>query len=428
MKTIAYGKLGRVIEIDPARWGEVGGDNEPAALLLTLADRNPDVQWLVVGRNRGWVPPRPNITNMWREGWHDELKFMKGASQADRVARYDEVTMPTFERLDGVVLWLGQHGTSNTPIPTVDDRDKLTHPQESFLNYSGFLLRGINRWRKQRPRSREEIWLLPDVRNYLKGRDLKWPRAQSILSQFCWDRQQWVERYEDPRSPSELGYGEDLVLHVVDGKWLVRDKYTYDGLELTSVPPSKITPGFEDRRYDFGVIANEARNYGMRPELMRVNTMLEYAMPAEPSYFYGTWSEEGQTRLGARIDPLPYEGIFPLMEETKTTITTPTSGSGWPTLKTWEAFRSGTICFMHPLYDTQDHILPLDDPDEEVHWLRSWLRCTSAADFRTKVKAVCSSRTTYEWLAGAQYRLLARRVKEQRCVTEIERRLGIARQ
>lgn len=429
-KRVGYGKLGRVIEIDPAKWGESGGDNEPPYLLEQLAKRNPDVEWIVVGKNSGWKPILPNVTNPWQE-WRKEARSPAKASLQDRVDRLDSITGPTFDTLDGMVYWLGQHGTSNSPIPKVDDRSVVTSPQVSFVEYVSFIARGINRWRNVDPLKREEVWLLPDARNYLKSRDLAWPRRHSVLCQFDWTRDEWNERYGDTRTPQEHGFAmHHARSEGVGERWRTTDTYMGSGLELVGIPRgfgAETPAGWEDRDHDFGILINEARNYGMRPELTRLHAMEHYVRPLNPSWVHGTWSVGSLNKLGMTINPIPYNQIFNMMQTTKCTFTTPSSGSGWATAKPWESFATGIICFMHPAYDTQDHILyPAGAPPlDEMHHLHKWLRVKNPEDLARKVKAVTTSRSTYEWLAKTQYDHFRRELERQRCVTTIERRLGL---
>jgi hypothetical protein len=393
---VGYGKIGRVLEVNPSKWGESGGDNEPAALLLTLAERHPEVTWVVVGRNSGWVPPLPNIENPW-QSWQKEVKFPKGKNPTvtDHVMRLDSVTMPT-------------------------------NPQISFVHYSSFLLRGINAWRRMDPIAREEVWLLPDPRNYIKGRDLKWPRRHPILCQFDWSRNEWCERYGDPRTPEECGFEAEFV----EGKWRAPDVYVGSGLELVGIPEKEAYEPqvpWEEREHDFGILINENRNYGMRPEMTRLHIMQHYVKPLHPSWVNGTWSKASNDSLGLRIAPLEYWQIFPKLRHTKSTFTTPASGSRYATAKPWECFATGTICFFHPKYDTQGHIIPtlVNADDGEVGHLAKWLRAKDPDDLEKKVKAVSSSREVYDWLAGSQLHLLHRELNAQRCVTTIEKRLGL---
>lgn len=429
-KKIGYGKLGRVIEMDPAKWGESGGDNEPPYLLTQLAERHPDVEWVVVGKNSGWQPKLPNVTNPWQE-WRAEVRSPAKATAEERVARLDRVTGPTFDELDGMVYWLGQHGTSNSPIPRVDNRKYVTSPQISFVEYVSFIARGINRWRSVDPLNREEVWLLPDARNYLKSRDLAWPRRHPVLCQFDWTRDEWNERYGDTRTPQEYGFNS---LHAraegMGERWRTTDTYMGSGLELVGIPRGfgeEAPAGWEDRDHDFGILINEARNYGMRPELTRLHAMEHYVRPLAPSWVHGTWTKDSLTKLNTDIKPIPYNQIFNLMQTTKCTFTTPSSGSGWATAKPWESFATGIICFFHPAYDTQDHILlPKGDSySDDMFNLHKWLRVKDPSDLARKVKAVTTSRSTYEWLARVQYEHFKRELERQRCVTTIERRLSL---
>lgn len=437
-KRIGYGKLGRVIDMEPANWGECGGDNEPPALLMTLAKRHPDVDWIMLARNKGWTPPLPNIINPWIE-WAPYIR--KANSQLyrvqdqsvktynDTISFFDELTGETYENLAGAVLWLGQHGTSNSPIPKVKNRAEFTKAQISQVHYSGHIIRGVNRWRSEDPVKREEVWLLPDVRNYLKARDLAWPRQYPILSQFNWTRTQECERYGDPRLPSFYGFDNRAMLADEENtKWRSHDKYVGSGLELVGIPTDLgAYPGWEERDIEFGILINEARNYGMKPEMTRLHAMQHYVKPLAPEWVHGTWSVPSKAKLDMDIRPIAYDDIFKKMQRTKSTFTTPSSGSEWATAKPWESFATGIICFFHPSYDTQQHILKPDGEftSDEHRSLYGWLRVKNPEQLAKRVKAVSESREVYTWLANAQRNHLLTEFRRQRCVTTIEKRLGL---
>lgn len=430
---VGYGKVSRVVEMDPQKWGESGGDNEPPTLLLTLAQRHPDVEWVVTSANSGWAPPLPNITNPWLE-WRPELKFKGTDDSFARVRRYDAVTGPTYDSLDGVVMWMGQHGTTNSPLPKKEDRRIHTDPQISFVSYASHILRGISRWRNPNPLEREEVWLLADARNYIKCRDLKWPRRHPVLTQYNFERGENLERYGDPRDPEDYGFDPREVKWAWPGVWRTWDRYVASGLEIVGVPPeyAEAQPApWEERTDDFGMLINEARGYGLRPELTRLHAMKHYVDPIGPSWTYGTWTAKALAELGYDIKPIPYPQIFPLMQRTKATFTTPSSGSHWATAKPWESFATGVVCFFHPLYDTQDHILFPDGRDaasDEVRHLHKWLRVKDPEDLATKVRAVATSRGAWEWLTDVQWRHFRSELARQRCVTMIEERLGLCKQ
>ena len=88
----------------------------------------------------------------------------------------------------------------------------------------------------------------------------------------------------------------------------------------------------------------------------------------------------------------PWEEYFPKLHSVRTTLTTPSSGSGWATAKPWEAFAAGTVCFFHPAYDTQNHIL--GDADA---WLQDWLRVPTATELWKRVERLNSPDGYYEW-------------------------------
>lgn len=437
---VGYGKVCRVVEVEPAKWGESGGDNEPPALLRTLATRHPDVEWVVTARNSGWTPPLPNIVNPWIE-WNAEVrKHSKRIYRNDdqtaetlnwTVEMYRELTGQTLVDVDGYVLWMGQHGTSNSPLPSKKDQRVYTKPQISAVHYGGYQLRGLNSWRDHDPLNREEVWLISDPRNHIKCRDLKWPRRQPILAQFKFARGENLERYGDARDPVDCGFDPDVVSWAWPGVWRTYDHYAASGLELVGVPSSlgdHAPPGWNERDHDFGILINEVRNYGLRHEVTRLHAVQRYVNPLNPSWIHGTWSAASLTTLGYDIKPIPYTEIFTLMQRTKSTFTTPSSGSAWATVKPWESFATGVVCFFHPLYDTQDSIIFPDGEDaasDELRHLHAWLRVKNPEDLERKVKAVASSRDTYAWLARVQWDHYRAELARQRCVTSIERRLGL---
>jgi hypothetical protein len=96
-----------------------------------------------------------------------------------------------------------------------------------------------------------------------------------------------------------------------------------------------------------------------------------------------------------------------VVQRWKTTLTTPASGSGWATAKPWEAFQNGTVCFFHPKYDTQNHILKDASPA-----LNEWLRVRDAVHFRKLVEYVNQNREVWEWIVNEQYEYFVRKFNE----------------
>jgi hypothetical protein len=402
--------------------GNLGGDVEMVAVVKELALRHPDDTFILVGRNSGENPADvglpDNVVNQWwhsglnpgwdkRGNWKGRLDLaiaedgdIKGqvltSERQLRLAKlFDEITFPIFEQLDAMVMWVGQHGTSNTPIPKVGDPTELTKPQDWCAWYSGFMLRGINHWRDTRgPWEYEEICLNADARNRHKMRDMKWPLRHPILAQFKSEKPLKHHRYGDTSVPD----GQWSVHARLDAPqtWISTVHDTYARLEVNGLRPG--TPFGDLISYDdnwnrpgqFGLFINEARAIGIRPELQRKTILRDWVLPLDPHFIHGTWSKESGYDW---IRPAPWDGYYPKLHSVRTTLTTPSSGSGWATAKPWEAFAAGTVCFFHPAYDSQNHILHDANPA-----LWDWLRVRSVEELAFRVDHLNSRSGANDWL------------------------------
>lgn len=391
---IGYGKLGRSMPLTLEKCGSLGGDVEMVAIVKQLAEAHPDDTFFLLGRNSGEDSRKiiaPNVCNPWLElGWSELLRdgikrarSSKGGLTVEDELRvrdlFDDITSEAFTMCNAHVWWVGQHGTSNYPIPRVDDRTKLTKPQDWSIYYAGFILRGINAWRDQDPWQNEEIWLNADPRNYHKMRDLKWPLLKPVLAQFDYQRGNKNERYGETEGRGKWGVSG------TPDVWESIVKSVYSRLEINGLAPG--TP-FGDLleaigvktvmsgRKRFGLFINEARAY-VNESLTRKTALRDWVLPANPDFIHGTWSKESQAELGITIEPAPWSAYIPTLQSVRYTMTTPSSGSGWATTKPWEAFAAGTICFFHPKYDTQDHILRDATPG-----MRLWLRPRSPREMQ----------------------------------------------
>lgn len=437
-----------------AKWGVVGGDDEPPLLLKTLAERHPEHEFVIVGRNSNERPEDvdlpANVTNPWVELAPRVKAALAGRDQPQRIVDddlahvlrvFDDLVTPLFTDLDGLIVWCGQHGTSNSPMPKIGagyDDLPWTQPQKSFTLYVSYVVRGINAFRERDPLKYEEIWLVPDPRNYPKPRDLKWPQRLPILAQFNYDRNEKHERYRDWRTPAECGF--EATVDESGHVWNATQRYVYSGLELCGVLPEHIDGWFDstwEGRRHFGLFINEARAYVKRN---RLDAMVEYVLPLEPEFVHGKWSKESIDVLrewGYDVQPAPAEVYYDVLRSVRSTFTTPSSGSGWATTKPWQAFAVGTVCFFHPEYDTQGHVVPtVEQADndaycsaagisDDVRQLARWLRVRNPNDLEKRVKHLNENRDAWLWLVTQQRALYDARCAELRHVKMIERRLGL---
>lgn len=441
---IGYGKIGRSMSLTLNGCGSVGGDHEPLAVLIQLANEHPSDIFYVLGRNSGEAIENsdlplnvrnPWVESHWSERLRDEIKRIvpkgqTGGMTVDQQIQlrdfFTNMTEQAFTMMDAHIWWVGQHGSTNSPIPMISDRTLLTKPQDWCTYYASFIFTGLNTWQDEDTEyvdndlpKREPVYLNADPRNRHKMRDIKWPLKQPVLTQFNFTNVLKHERYGDP------GDNGDVWQSTVTNK--------YSRLELCSLIPG--TPSgdlvtFSDtweNRNHFGLFINEARAIGIRPELTRLNIMHHWVMPLEPSFIHGEWSAASSAELQGRWNIQPITPIKPaqwkqdyyrLLHSVRCTFTTPTSGSGWATTKPWEAFGAGTVCFFHKNYDSQDNILK--DADPELH---RWLRVDTPAQLRTRVAHLDTHREDWLWLVHAQRAHFNAAIKEQRYMQMIKNRV-----
>jgi hypothetical protein len=447
-KRIGYAKLGRSMPLTLAKCGNLGGDVEGIGLLMDLARRHPDDTFIIVGRNSGEHASRVgfplNVINIWCpccSGIGVALKErilaagIKGlplTSERQLILAkiFDDLTLNVFTTLDGMVMWIGQHGTSNTPIPMVNDPTTLTKPQDWCAWYAGFLLRGINAWRDQDPWHNEEVNLNADPRNRHKMRDLKWPLRHPVLAQHNGQKALKHHRYGDPEYFHTWDRtAADERFHVVrrdnEDTWVSTVYDVYARLEVNGLMPG--TPfgdlisfdGEWGGRMNFGLFINETRK-DVRAGTRRIDVVRDWVLPLDPWFIHGTWSQASLDELSITIRPAPWGEYFTKLHSVLCTLTTPASGTGWATAKPWEAFAAGTVCFFHPLYDTQDNILA-DAPSA----LKDWLRVRSPEELAVRVAHLSTraGRGDWTWLVDAQRAHFDRAVAEARHLTMIEERI-----
>lgn len=416
---IAYGKLGRSWKLDPTKGTATGGDVDVVRCLHTLSRALPNDEFVLVGKNSGEDPKDAgypaNVTNPWATDLAAKTKAdmavirknEKNAQERSRrlVDYYAEHVVPVlFEGVDRIIMWLGQHGTTNMVLPMVDDRTKFTQPQDSFVNYASFLFLGINKWKESNP-DKDVIYLCPDPRNYFKMRDLKEPLIDPVLAQFNETRPLKHERYGDTTQPPS----RDIVWDDNGGLWVSEQKFIYSALELTALPKPENAVLSDDfnKRYDFGMLVNENRAYVKNN---RSDVISEWALKNWPEMeIFGKWSDKGMEALGRTIRPAPYEFVPSVLQRWRCTLTTPASGSGWATAKPWECFAHGTVCFFHPEYDKQGHILPHWDENgefisEDQKFLSKWLRVTSPDQLKRRVDYLCNNEEVWRNLIETQRR------------------------
>ena len=428
-KLIGYGKLGRSMPLTLEQCGNLGGDVEMVAVVKEMALRHPNDTFVLIGRNSGEDPAHVgmphNIFNPWIN-WRGQLRERLAAAgikgnltvEQHRIVTkiYCDMMGPIWKELDGLVLWVGQHGSSNMSIPRIefphaqwDDHSQWTKPQDWCAFYAGYMLDGVNQFREGREDTHDVVWLNADARNRHKMRDLKHRLRNPILTQYTFSNNIKHEQYDG--SPPKVGAVHNIY-----------SRLEVNGLAHGTPFGDLITynPNPTGRAYNFGMFINEARAIGVKTGMDRLSAMREWVLPlieshANRSWFHGTWSQKSQDEMRLSISPAPWDQYYPTLNDTLCTFTTPSSGSGWATAKPWEAFAGGTICFFHPDYDDQDNILEDAHPN-----LREWLRLKTPRDLKTRVAAVTANPSTASWLIQRQREHFEKAMTEKRYLKMIE--------
>jgi hypothetical protein len=424
---------------DISKCGTLGGDVEMMPPLKKLAERHPDDVFIIMGRSNGDLTGLPpNVVDFWTQSRRDTLRnevakirgtTAKGGLTIEQHVKVRDLFRALMEStwggLDNMIIWAGQHGTTNSPIPKVADRHVLTKPHDWSAYYAGFLIDGINHWRSVDPVNREEVWLNADPRNYLKCRDLQWPLHHPVLAQFKGEHnmkhyrwgagwaKEWNPHFNVHTSDKEYGIVESLV------------RTTYSRLEINGLAPGtpfgnlvRFNGDWADRKH-FGLFINEARKE-VNPSKSRLTAMKNWVEPLNPAWVHGKWSQESQDELGRTIDPAPWDMYFPSLHSVRCTFTTPSSGSGWATTKPWEAFAAGTVCFFHPEYDVQNNIL-----GDAPAYLGDWLRVKTPAELKMKVDYLndVRGRRDWEYITGEQHRHFRNAMERLDYLADIEKRI-----
>ena len=270
MSRIGYAKIGRSWNLNPDKATSVGGDIDVINALIRLAKAHPEHEFVLVGKNSGEDPAvfgyPPNITNPWTK-WKDNWTVAADPTRADEIIdHFRAISGNIHETLDHFIVWAGQHGSANSRIPMIGsnwvtppgqemidfdvsrgpeytndrndiitggDGENLATPQYAFIHYVSWLLDLLSRWREAAPgpEAREEIWLCPDPRNYLKCREKRWPIRLPVIAQYDFLRYHKGERFG--RFPASLarydptGYRENTL-------WVSNVAYCY-GVEAQRI-------------------------------------------------------------------------------------------------------------------------------------------------------------------------------------------------
>lgn len=482
---IGYAVLGRTMKFEYGRHG-FQGDAEKPNLLRRLAVRNPDVEWVVVGHNDAGERPLdlPNVTNPWagarelaartppRADGYYRTPFApywtaRPAWWCSEVTGFEDDLVELISDLDGVVLHVGQHAPTQLRIPqaTRTWHETFTNPDldgnrvyDSMQSYCRYLVRGLNALGDKTLGRAPVVWLVPDPRNYLKARDVKWPSGtDELLAQATFTRSQRHERYQDYRAPEALGFrGVRLDrLNEVDEHelWVAEHRYQHADLELMILPDIWEQFGAVPfaGRTPAGIATTSTKASVLGEGRRRSRLVGDYLLSAFPdAAVYGKWDAASLADVPAdTVVEVRPDAFHASLEEWRVTLSLPIVESGWSVAKPYQCWAANTVCFYVEQVDAQGWTLPgrhhvpgtervgafrnvdlyscrTDWTDDDLA-LAAWLRVESPAEFADRAHRVVDDEATWTWLVDAQRDLLRRRWSARLLERTIERKLGIER-
>lgn len=471
------------------RWG-FQGDAEKPNLLRRLATRNPTVEWVVVGHNDGGEHPLDlsNVTNPWygakeravllppRADGYYRTPFApywtgKPAWWCSEVSGFEDELVELISSLDGMVIHVGQHAPTQLRIPqaTRTWHETFTNPDldgnrvyDSMQSYCRYLVRGLNALGDKTLGRAPVAWLVPDPRNYLKARDVKWPSGtDDLLAQHQFTRSQRHERYGDYRAPEALGF-RDVQLERLNEVnehelWSANHRYRHADLELMILPDEweRYLPATFEERLSIGVATTSTKASVLGEGRRRSRLVNDYVLGAFPrAEVYGKWD-------AASLEDVPDDTVrettpdefYDLLNRWRVTVSLPIVESDWSVAKAYQCWAMNTVCFYVEQVDAQGWTLPSrrqapgarliarageggvthdlysvrDDWTVDDVNLAEWLRVETPAELRGRAMHVIEHEPTWRWLVGAQRALLKRRWDARLLERTIEGKLGIER-
>lgn len=457
---IGYAKLGRAIHLDPGKYG-MQGDPAAPQLIRRLALRNPEHTFVVASKSDGAMEFLPaNCENAWpadapRAQWRYLGPGKPLEAIPEGIAYEREVVVPLLGQLDGMILDLGQHGTSHmfvpqTPVTWAEAEASFTgehtakcpclytHPHAWARQYGASVVSGMNAMGDRTDGGAPVVYLCEDNRNYLKARDIKWPTGcDDILAMHTLERTQVHERFKDPRRPGEVldGYFSECKVERGGELWRATHRYRHGGTEMMILPDDWATwggPGFEDRI----PAAVGTTSFWVPDPLERrsalVRDYLHAAFPDAP--VYGKYDKKCLEESG--IEPVENDAATfgDLLAGWRVSLALPSigrmkGGGTWATGKPMQLFAARTAAFFIGPLDSQGWIIP---SRRRVHarqvevapgfwsvvgegWtaddlqLAAWLRCETPDEFVQKARIAATDRDTWEWIVWTQRALLQRR-------------------
>lgn len=326
---IAFAKIGKSLKF-VSKYSPIGGDNEGPQLLRLLANNNPNMTFIIVGRSdfykvssaeRAKLFPYDNVIDAWENA--------RGAADQNHLVNY----FKQHGQPDAFVAMPGQIGTVTIQgmIEQVKDRSLIASVIDMTKNYTS----PITFWWNQNPQIKV-IEIINDPRYDLaQSRDIINDPDVS-LSQYTYSyKKDTIISYKD----------QTRVPRMINPKYAGMERiFLYDRPEpVVSV---------KDRNTNFMVVLNQG-NPSRYPFLKE--WVLDQIDDVE---VYGQW-DDVYMKDSRFKGSMQLEDLQKKLQNVRATFIIPIA-KGWCTSKYVEMIYAGVIPFFHPTYDEQLNLGPLE--------------------------------------------------------------------
>lgn len=352
MLNVGFAKLGKSIKFRRHVWNTSGGDNEPLALLQSLANNYPENRYYLLGRSdwskmthpeRRDLFPHGNVIDCWEGCDIKQGNHRKGTYIDDIDPAYDtwllERLATKFPPMDHSVMLVGQMCIANLRGITKlkNDQSRTCSPLVMGVLYALPVMRWVN---ETKPRYIEVI--TDQLYDLSQPRDLIHFPTHSLGQLDCVYETLRMKSYEDQ---------EHIITKVPSN---------YAPVETLFCVGRAPSAHDNERDIPFAVVCNERRP--SRFPMLREWILDQFRDVA----IYGRWAEgRGSKTLDAQAVKIANDSRFRgslhidelhgVMSRVKTTFVVPQHRGG-ATSKWVEMLHSGVVPFFHPDYDKQSHV------------------------------------------------------------------------
>lgn len=333
---IGFIKVGKSIKFKESTFGAIGGDIDPGNLLRILANNNPTDKFYILGRSDYSKLSQNERSKLF---YYDNVINVLGAVKSDNSMSEEfqnKMCRVVQEMLDELNVSIDKIVMIPGPIPTVNIPNrikKIKYPDEyasvisSSLNYTTPFISYIN--------DNQHIPIIEIVNDprYTCAQQCRDLMATPVVSlgQFDYEYEKHsIISYENQTKQTKY----------IKSKYAQMETFFLYNKELHKI-------NINDRNVTFSIILNEGKP-------SRYNLLKEWVLDhVDDVDIYGKWNEnllDHRFKGSKRITEI--QDIF---LHVRSSFIIPIK-TGWVTSKYIELIHAGVVPFLHPTYDTQNHL------------------------------------------------------------------------